>query len=152
MEETNRVERKKLKKRGKEKNLFKIKVLGYAAVVLVALGIVGYGLSSNTGYVTQLPNTNDNFAACLTESGMKLYGAYWCHNCVDQKNDFGDLFHYIDYIECAEGDPEGKAQPEVCQEKGIRGYPTWITAGGERLVGRQSLQKLSEVSGCSLPS
>jgi hypothetical protein len=80
---------------------------------------------------------------------MEMYGAYWCPNCQRQKLEFGNSFQHVNYIECAEGDPEGKARPDLCLEKGITGYPTWIYQG-QRYVGVQSLKRLSEITGCPL--
>lgn len=65
----------------------------------------------------------DNFAKCLTEKGVKMYGAYWCSHCQNQKKAFGDSFKYVTYIECA--DPNSQGQLEVCTKAGITGYPTW---------------------------
>jgi len=45
------------------------------------------------------PGQHDELAQCLTSQGVKMYGAYWCPHCQDQKDDFGASFTYIDYIE-----------------------------------------------------
>lgn len=65
----------------------------------------------------------DAFAKCLTEKGVKMYGAYWCGHCQNQKKAFGDSFKYVNYIECA--DPNSQKQLDVCAKEGIEGYPTW---------------------------
>ena len=30
-----------------------------------------------------------------------MYGLYWCPHCIEQKEMFGDAFHYVPYVECA---------------------------------------------------
>lgn len=90
----------------------------------------------------------DNFAKCLTQQGATMYGAYWCPYCQSQKSMFGDSFKYINYVEC---DPSGpNAQPQLCTQNNIRGYPTWIIHG-THYEDVLSLQTLSSLTGCSLP-
>ena len=81
----------------------------------------------------------------LTEIGAKKYGAFWCPHCYEQKQLFGKkAFDDIDYVECA---AEGKnPQPLVCQEVGIKSYPTWQIKG-KLYRGVQTLDKLAELSG-----
>lgn len=66
----------------------------------------------------------DSFAKCLTEKGVKMYGAYWCGHCANQKKAFGESFKYVNYIECAD-ENNRNIQLEVCVKAGIEGYPTW---------------------------
>ena len=92
----------------------------------------------------------DEFAKCLTSNGAVMYGAFWCPHCAKTKKRFGNSFRYIEYIEC---DPRGdNAQPGLCQENGIRGYPTWIMNDTIRYEGVQSLEDLADYSGCLLNS
>lgn len=82
----------------------------------------------------------------LTATGAAVYGAYWCPHCETQKDMFGPAFKYIDYVEC---DPQGKgARPWLCEEKGIRGYPTWEISG-QFYAGVLSLEELARLSGYS---
>lgn len=90
----------------------------------------------------------DDFAKCLTEKGVKMYGAYWCPHCQTQKDSFGDSWQYINYIECSL--PGGKVQTEVCSQAEIKAYPTWEFPGGERKTGEISFAELSQRSGCGL--
>lgn len=87
----------------------------------------------------------DSFAKCLAEKGVTMYGAAWCPHCQAQKKLFGKSFDYVPYIECPN-------TPKLCLDKGVNGYPTWISPDGTKLEGEQTLQKLSEVSSCPLPS
>jgi len=117
-------------------------VLGLAVVFAVGVGIAY--LVSNSG--EQTPGKYDSFAKCLTDSGVKMYGAYWCSHCKSQKAMFGASFQFVDYIECA----QGNSQSPVCTAAGIKGYPTWEFKDGSRQAGELSFERLSEKSGCKL--
>lgn len=85
-------------------------------------------------------------AQCLTDKGVKFYGAFWCPHCHDQKELFGDAMQYIDYIEC---DARGEnSDPEACLSANITSYPTWIFPGQERLVGARNVEELAEKASC----
>jgi len=86
----------------------------------------------------------DDFAQCLADKEIIMYGAAWCSHCQSEKAAFGDSFKYIHYVECPEN-------PKECLTEGIDGYPTWIFPDGRRFVGEQGINKLSEKSGCVLP-
>jgi uncharacterized membrane protein len=80
----------------------------------------------------------------LTKTGAKMYGAYWCSHCHDQKELFGkEAVAKMPYIECAEG---GKnAQPATCTAAGVKSFPTW-EINGKKLEGAEPLTKLAEAS------
>ena len=88
-----------------------------------------------------------SFANCLTESGAKFYGAYWCSHCNTQKEGFGESAELIPYVECDQNGPN--SQVELCSEAGITGFPTWII-NGEKYMGRQSHEELAKLTGCKL--
>lgn len=90
----------------------------------------------------------DAFAQCLAEKGVKMYGASWCGHCTNQKLAFGESWQYVDYVECS---TSGGGQAPECAAAGIRGYPTWVFPGGEKLSGERSFEELSQKSGCELP-
>ena len=89
------------------------------------------------------------FAKCLTAKQAKMYGAFWCPHCEDQKEKFGSSFQYAPYIEC--GIKGSKAIATVCTDAGIKRYPTWVFADGTRVEGEHELQFLADQTGCSLP-
>ena len=89
------------------------------------------------------PGKLDNFAKCLSEKGVAMYGASWCSHCQNQKKLFGSSWQYVNYVECA----AGSGQAQACKQKGITGYPTWDISG-ELLPGEITLQALSEKTGC----
>jgi len=91
----------------------------------------------------------DAFAQCTADKGAKMYGAYWCPHCAEQKDDFGAAFKHVNYIECGvKGQRLG--EEKSCQDKGVKLFPTWEFTDG-RHEGEMSFEALSERSGCSLP-
>ncbi len=85
-------------------------------------------------------------AQCLTEKGVKFYGAYWCGHCANQKEMFGDDFRYIDSYEC---DARGKdANPEACAEAGIQAYPSWSFPGQGVITGKRPIEELAKKANC----
>ena len=116
----------------------------YGVLIVAAFGGAYYlGLRSQHKY--------DGFAHCLTDRGVKMYGAFWCPHCIEQKEKFGASFEYAPYVECGvKGAATGKTQ--VCQDAGIQHYPTWqFPPTGERVERVFSLQELSDRTGCALP-
>lgn len=89
------------------------------------------------------PGQYDDFARCLAEKKVTMYGADWCSHCQNEKLAFGDSFRLVPYVECPQN-------IKACLDKGVEGYPTWILADGKKLVGEQGLEKLSAETGCPL--
>lgn len=108
-------------------------------IVIIAIGLF---LAFNQGTSGEY----DEFAKCLTEKNVKMYGAYWCSHCQNQKKAFGSSFQYIQYVEC---DQNGEQAP-VCTQAGVTGYPTWIFPDGSKIAGEVTMNQLSAYSGCSL--
>ncbi|NEO85703.1 MAG: vitamin K epoxide reductase family protein [Spirulina sp. SIO3F2] len=87
----------------------------------------------------------------LTASDIKMYGAYWCPHCRDQKNLFGkEAFKEVTYIECAADATKDDPQPEKCEAAGVQSYPTW-EIDGELQPGQIPLDQLAERSGYDGP-
>jgi hypothetical protein len=83
-------------------------------------------------------------ARYLTDSGVQMFGAYWCPHCHHQRERFGqEAFQQIDYVEC---DPRGEnPRPQLCEEEQIEGYPTW-KINGQLYPGDRSLEELADLS------
>lgn len=129
--------------------------------------IIAFGLLALLGYVFKISNIsesdtlsnkasetkfdNDNlsqkdmdlFAQCLAEKQITMYGAEWCTHCKKEKAAFGSSFKYVPYVECPDN-------IKICLEKGVNGYPTWITSDGSKYEGEQGIERLAEITGCSL--
>lgn len=110
---------------------------------MIAAGAIGWGI-----YYQSQPGKLDAFARCLKDKNAVFYGAFWCPHCQNQKEMFGKSAKLLPYVECST--PDGKTQIQLCQSKGIEGYPTWEFADGTRLVGEIPLAQLSEKTGCLL--
>jgi hypothetical protein len=96
------------------------------------------------------PANLDSFAKCLTASGAKFYGAYWCSHCQAQKLEFGKSVEFMPYVECST--PDGKGQLPVCAQQNITSYPTWVFPDGSRESGKIPLTELAYKTNCVLPS
>jgi thiol-disulfide isomerase/thioredoxin len=94
------------------------------------------------------PGQYDSFAQCINNTGTKFYGAFWCPHCQAAKAMFGKSAKKLPYIECSTAD--GKGRLPICVEKEIKGYPTWIFPDGSRLSGEQTMQTLSDKTGCKI--
>jgi hypothetical protein len=82
----------------------------------------------------------------LTKKGVKIYGAYWCPHCYEQKQLFGkQAWGKIKNIECA-ADAKQNPQPKVCEKAGIKGFPTW-SINGKLQAGVIKLSDLSKLTG-----
>ncbi len=119
----------------KNKNLI---IWGGIILVLIVIIFLSFRGSGN----------HDEFAQCLTDGGVKFYGAFWCPHCANQKSLFGNSISKINYIECSLPDRSGQTQ--ICIDEDIQTYPTWGFADGSRVEKVHSLQQLSELSGCEL--
>ncbi len=116
----------------KKKNLL------YIFIVVIIISLITYGIIRGKS----LPGEYDEFAKCLTEKDVKMYGTDWCHFCQAQKKEFGKSFKYINYINC----DFNKAD---CDSAKVKGYPTW-TINNQTYPGVQPLEYLSTLSKCEL--
>ncbi len=95
-------------------------------VVIAVLFVIALGVFTNKSGTTA-PNKYDDFAKALTTRGAQFYGAFWCPHCQDQKALFGSAKQYLPYIECSKPD---QTPTQVCLDKKIESYPTWMFANG----------------------
>lgn len=118
-------------------------------VTLTSVILVVGGLIFLTKREGGAPGQYDTLAQCLSEKGVKFYGASWCPHCAEQKRILGKSMSLIDYVECAvPGNQRGQTLP--CQEAKIDNYPTWTFPDGTRTTGVQRPEVLAQKSGCSL--
>ncbi len=108
---------------------------------LIVIGLIFYS--------SLKPGKYDDFARCLTENGVKMYGAYWCSHCQEQKALFGKSWEYVDYIECAT--PGSKTPKVECIAAGVKGYPMWSFGADRKISGALAFEQLASFSGCELP-
>lgn len=84
-----------------------------------------------------------SFASCLTQKGLVMYGTKTCPNCAKQKELFGESVSELTLIDCDE-------DVALCQEKNIRGYPTWEFPDGRMISGVIPLEYFAQQTGCVL--
>lgn len=143
MKKHEKIKEKQKEKKEKEKkktiigNIIKIGIFIIAVSFLIFMMI-----RSN---VVPEPETSDEdfattLAKCLTDQGVKMYGADWCPHCQNQKKMFGEAFKYIDYVDC-------EMDKEQCINAGVPGYPTWII-NNTHYSGAHPLELLANISKC----
>lgn len=131
-----------------------------ASLVFVALNS-SYGASQPVSsslaeldlpyFTTEITTTSSPFAISLANHlrsiGAKMYGAFWCSHCLEQKQKFGqEAAKLLDYVECfPDGYRKGTKMIKACTDAGIDGFPMW-QINGQVLSGEQELSALAEAS------
>ncbi|KAF8410349.1 hypothetical protein HHK36_002877 [Tetracentron sinense] len=101
-----------------------------------------------TEIITQSSPLALSLAKHLHTIGAKMYGAFWCSHCLEQKQMFGrEAAKLLDYVECyPDGYRRGIKMEKACADAGIEGFPTWVI-NGQVLSGDQEFSELARVSG-----
>ena len=85
------------------------------------------------------------FAKFLSDNDIKMFSAYWCPHCHDQKQLFGKkAVKELTIVECAKDGKDN--QYELCREKEIQGFPSWEIKG-EIFSGVKDLNDLAIITG-----
>lgn len=128
---------------------------GIVVAMLVFVGTLGVYANVNNpstaskvgDYAMTTSSGADEIALAqhLKQTGAKMYGAFTCPHCQNQKQLFGkEAASQLNYIECH---PKGKnARPDLCQAAKIQGFPTW-EINGKFYQGEKTLQELADLSG-----
>ncbi|NEO44534.1 MAG: hypothetical protein F6K55_10525 [Moorea sp. SIO4A3] len=122
-------------------------------MIVLILGVLGlYTLgnisrsASEINYTITSSSSEAHMALAehLQKLEAKMYGAFWCDHCNEQKEMFGQgAWSQVNYIEC---DAKGKnSRPDLCKAAKIKGFPTW-EINGQLYLGKQSLQTLADLS------
>ena len=127
-----------------------IMIIAVLVILTTAFYYASKAISSATGksILGQVIKNNENtgsldsFAECLAEKGVILFINEGCPYCAKQKEIFGNSVQYLDIVKCEE-------YGGTCSENKIDRVPTWLI-NGEKYVGVQTLESLSEISGCVL--
>ncbi len=122
---------KKESKRGMRKYL----IMGL--IILIIL-FSSFGVYSYVGK----PSQYDDFAKCLTDKNIVVYGNDYCSYTNKQLNFFGKSKKYLNYIKCVDNE-------KLCDEKNVEITPTW-EIDEEVYSGVQSLERLSALTGCEI--
>ena len=115
----------------------------WGAIVVVILLALG-----SSFFVSSRPGQYDQLAQCIKSQGVVFYGAYWCPHCQRTKAMFGSSAKLLPYVECSKSD--GKTQTDICIEKKIVSYPTWIRPDGASMNGEHTMQEWASFSGCTI--
>ena len=121
----------------KKSKWYTIGLIVLIAAIIVVLWLVSTPKQGNASL--------DGFAQCIAQKNITMYGLATCPHCQNQKAEFGPSFKYVNYVECTQ-------QAEKCTAEGIEQVPTWVFPDGKKVVGEQTLQQLSDISGCPLPA
>ncbi|XP_030485925.2 thiol-disulfide oxidoreductase LTO1 isoform X2 [Cannabis sativa] len=106
-------------------------------------------------FPTEITSESTPFAISLAKHlnsiGAKMYGAFWCSHCLEQKEMFGrEAAKHLNYVECfPNGFKKGTLMEKSCAEVGIEGFPTWVI-NGKVLSGELEFSELAEASGFPL--
>lgn len=138
--------------KGKTKSQERLKV-ALKFIVVMALLAAGFKLfifNSNSGQINDETKHKDagisreDFAKCLNEKGLIMYGVDTCEFCLAQKKMFGSAFEKINYINCY-------FDKDKCATEGVTGYPLWVI-GERRVSGIQKFTNLAALTGCTEPT
>jgi transposase len=124
-------------KHSSEKKKISFKPYFMFIVLIIAILIIAYAF-----YLRSQKEEYDEFAKCLTEKGVVVYGNDFCSYTAKQLNMFGKSERYLSYVKCINN-------KELCDNKGIDITPTW-EINGEKYSGVQSLEHLATLTGCEL--
>jgi len=95
-----------------------------------------------TGCTKTSPANNlDDFAQCLTDKWVIMYGSVTCPHCQSQKAMFGSSFQYINYVECTK---------EFDRCANLKWVPTWEISSGNYLEWLQQLSTLATATTCKM--
>jgi len=90
------------------------------------------------------------FAKCISQSGLIMFGSDDCFYCNRQKELFGTSFQYVAYVNCKESATE-------CAARKVEGLPTWLSIDHKtpstemrRHVGLLTIKELAAFSNCNI--
>ncbi len=112
------------------------------AGAVASIGFSKAAKNNQAAQVKQVTEEDKQYAQCLQEKGITMYGTSWCPHCKHQKAEFGELFSYVNYVDCEQ-------QPKICRERKVTGYPTWLLPNGSE-VDPGTIKDVAKASGCSL--
>lgn len=123
--------------KAKSKKINSRKVFMFTVIILIII------LSSFSIYsYTKKPGEYDDFAKCLSEKEVIVYGNDYCSYTSTQLNYFGKSKKYLNYVRCVDDE-------ELCNNKNIDVTPTW-EIDGEMYEQVQNFEKLSSLTGCEI--
>jgi len=127
-----------------DKRLKVLLIVVILLLVCLAFYLISYAITRSTGYTITgkaIYSKQERvlIVKCMNTEGVELYCSTSSSNCLRQKEELGDEFNQINYVECAEN-------PEECGDLNL---PAW-KIDNRFYFGIQDLGKLSEMSGCKV--
>lgn len=128
--------------------LLKSNLFIFACFSLMALGFISVNESSakvkpSSAKVVKASSEEDKlYAQCLKDKGITMYGTSWCPHCKHQKAEFGELFSYVNYIDC-------DVDKKTCLKNKVTGYPTWLLPSGEEIQAG-TVKEVAQACGCDI--
>lgn len=113
----------------------------------IIIGVIILAVGSSF-LITAKPGKYDELAMCIKKQGVVFYGAFWCPHCQRTKALFGASAKLLPYVECST--PDGRGQTQICLDKKVNSYPTWVRPDGAVLGGEQTIETWASFSGCTL--
>jgi hypothetical protein len=121
--------------------------LGSRSIAWVLAGLIGSVPLYATSASASEPDLK-SLAECISESGAKFYGAYWCPFCARQLKYFGEHAELLPYIECSE-----KGSTDMLPKcERFMGLPTWTFVNHIPREGVLTPEALATTTGCPLVS
>ena len=133
---------------------------GFIVALTVLIGGLIWSNNVDPSNAIDISNNNENvspaittssslqkvkFAKFLTDNKIKMYSAYWCPHCHDQKQLFGKkAVKELTVVECAQDGKDN--QYKICQEKQIEGFPSW-EINDQIYTGVKDLNDLAIITG-----
>ncbi len=126
-------------------------------LVLVAIGALVFYLMQDSNEVEENGNvksagenvemkvaTDDEFAQCLADAGMIIYGSSTCPACQALVNQFGGYDNVAPvYVECND-------DVQRCTDEMQTGYVPEVQINGELFSGNRSVEAFAQETGCEL--
>jgi hypothetical protein len=113
------------------------------------LGCISMQDESSVKSPPEITKHSDSRALALAERlhsvNARMFGAYWCSHCYNQKQALGKEAYdrgLVEYVECAKDGSQ--SQFRFCREKDVPGYPTW-EIDGKLYPGEKSVEELERL-------
>ena len=123
-------------------------LLGVVVIIIVAINYAGGDGLINGNSTVNVTNssenlTNEEVIMCVGEKS-KLVVSPTCGYCARQKQELSEYYEgYTEYLEVI----DVSEHPEVIEEYGISGVPSWVISGGVD-SGYKHISEIRELTGC----
>eukprot|EP00798_Chlamydomonas_sp_ICE-L_P015767 gene15767-21890_t len=101
-----------------------------ATLAVSLLGVVASGVKPKRRGDAAFSGAG-GFLAADFNPRARMYGAFWCSHCYEQKMEFGQqAMAEFPYTECfPTGWKKGATMAQACQDAGVKAFPSWVING-----------------------